>query len=145
MGMTIKSTDFIGSINQMSYCFPNYFSNCKELPGAFLRRCFFHYIKFPTKEQMQQIVEVHHPNVKSNLLSEALETFFDLREVNGIKKKPSTSELIDWMKLLLADDIAQSTLIDKKSDVVPLLGALIKNEQDSHLLEKLAFLSRRQR
>lgn len=120
-------------------------NNEKELPDAFLRRCFFHYIKFPTKEQMQQIVEVHHPNVKSNLLSEALETFFDLREVNGIKKKPSTSELIDWMKLLLADDIAQSTLIDKKSDVVPLLGALIKNEQDSHLLEKLAFLSRRQR
>jgi len=120
-------------------------NNEKELPDAFLRRCFFHYIKFPTKEQMQQIVEVHHPNVKSNLLSEALETFFDLREVNGIKKKPSTSELIDWMKLLLADDISQSTLIDKKSDVVPLLGALIKNEQDSHLLEKLAFLSRRQR
>jgi len=118
-------------------------NNEKELPDAFLRRCFFHYIKFPTPEQMQQIIEMHHPKVKQTLLKEALEVFFELRDLNGLKKKPSTSELIDWLKLLISDDIAQKTLIDKSSDVVPLFGALLKNEQDVSLLEKLAFLSRR--
>jgi MoxR-like ATPase len=120
-------------------------NNEKELPDAFLRRCFFHYIKFPTREEMEQIIDVHHPDVKSNLLREALELFFGLRELNGLKKKPSTSELIDWLKLLIADDVSQQVLMDKSSDMVPLFGALLKNEQDVQLLEKLAFMSRRQR
>jgi MoxR-like ATPase len=121
-------------------------NNEKELPSAFLRRCFFHYIKFPTVDEMKQIVEVHHPNIKQQLLKEALEVFFELRSVNGLKKQPSTSELIDWLKLLIADDISQEVLIDKENSkgIVPLLGALIKNEQDSLLIEKLAFMSRRQ-
>jgi MoxR-like ATPase len=118
-------------------------NNEKELPDAFLRRCFFHYIKFPTKVEMAKIIDVHHPNVKQNLLKQTLEVFFDLREVNGIKKKPSTSELIDWLKLLISDDIAQDVLLNKKSDIIPLFGALLKNEQDVSLLEKLAFMSRR--
>ncbi len=120
-------------------------NNEKELPDAFLRRCFFHYIKFPTPQQMAQIIEVHHPGVKSTLLSEALDVFFDLREVNGLKKKPSTSELIDWLKLLVADDVSSDVLLDKSSSIIPLFGALLKNEQDVHLLEKLAFMSRRQK
>lgn len=119
-------------------------NNEKELPDAFLRRCFFHYIKFPTVEEMSQIIEVHHPNVKQNLLTEALEVFFNLREVKGLKKKPSTSELIDWLKLLVADDVAKDVLLDKSSTIIPLFGALLKNEQDVQLLEKLAFMSRRQ-
>ena len=119
-------------------------NNEKELPDAFLRRCFFHYIKFPTKDEMAKIIEVHHPDVKQNLLTEALEAFFELREVNGLKKKPSTSELIDWLKLLISDDLSQQALLDKKSTVIPLFGALLKNEQDVSLLEKLAFMSRRQ-
>jgi MoxR-like ATPase len=119
-------------------------NNEKELPDAFLRRCFFHYIKFPTKQEMADIIDVHHPNVKQALLSEALETFFELREVNGLKKKPSTSELIDWLKLLIADDLSQETLLNKESSVIPLFGALLKNEQDVSLIEKLAFMSRRQ-
>ncbi|NVK23643.1 MAG: MoxR family ATPase [Gammaproteobacteria bacterium] len=118
-------------------------NNEKELPDAFLRRCFFHYIKFPTKSEMAHIIDVHHPNIKQDLLTEALEIFFDLRELNGLKKKPSTSELIDWLKLLIADDISQKALLDKTSDVIPLFGALLKNEQDTSLLEKLAFMSRR--
>lgn len=118
-------------------------NNEKELPDAFLRRCFFHYIKFPTPEDMAKIIDVHHPNVKQDLLKNALEVFFNLREVNGLKKKPSTSELIDWLKLLIADDISKDVLLDKQSTVIPLFGALLKNEQDVHLLEKLAFMSRR--
>jgi MoxR-like ATPase len=118
-------------------------NNEKELPDAFLRRCFFHYIKFPTKVEMVKIIDVHHPNVKQDLLKQTLEVFFDLRDVNGIKKKPSTSELIDWLKLLISDDIAQDVLLNKKSDIIPLFGALLKNEQDVSLLEKLAFMSRR--
>jgi MoxR-like ATPase len=93
--------------------------------------------------EMAKIIDVHHPNVKQNLLKQTLEVFFDLREVNGIKKKPSTSELIDWLKLLISDDIAQDVLLNKKSDIIPLFGALLKNEQDVSLLEKLAFMSRR--
>lgn len=120
-------------------------NNEKELPDAFLRRCFFHYIKFPTKTEMAQIIDVHYPNVKQALLKESLDVFFELRDINGLKKKPSTSELIDWLKLLMADDIAQDELVNKKSDVIPLFGALLKNEQDVSLLEKLAFMSRRDR
>ena len=120
-------------------------NNEKELPDAFLRRCFFHYIKFPTKEEMAKIIDVHHPNVKQQLLQQALEVFFELRDLNGIKKKPSTSELIDWIKLLMSDDISQATLLDKQSDIIPLFGALLKNEQDVSLIEKLAFMSRRNR
>ncbi|MFT5636339.1 MAG: MoxR-like ATPase, partial [Cognaticolwellia sp.] len=114
-------------------------------PDAFLRRCFFHYIKFPTKVEMEQIIAVHHPRVKQDLLAHTLEVFFNLRDLQGIKKKPSTSELIDWLKLLVADDVAQDVLINKKSDIIPLFGALLKNEQDVSLLEKLAFISRRNR
>ena len=120
-------------------------NNEKELPDAFLRRCFFHYIKFPTKGEMEQIIDVHHPDVKKDLLAKTLEVFFDLRDLQGIKKKPSTSELIDWLKLLVADDVSQDILINKKSDIIPLFGALLKNEQDVSLLEKLAFISRRNR
>lgn len=118
-------------------------NNEKELPDAFLRRCFFHYIQFPTREEMKKIIDVHHPDVKANLLREALEVFFDLRDLNGLKKKPSTSELIDWLKLLIADDVSQQVLLDKDSSIVPMFGALLKNEQDVQLLEKLAFMSRR--
>ena len=120
-------------------------NNEKELPDAFLRRCFFHYIKFPSKTEMEQIIAVHHPHVKQDLLAQTLEVFFDLRELPGIKIKPSTSELIDWLKLLVADDVAQDVLVNKKSDIIPLFGALLKNEQDVSLLEKLAFLNRRNR
>ena len=120
-------------------------NNEKELPDAFLRRCFFHYIKFPTKTEMQQIIDVHHPHVKKDLLKQTLDVFFELRELKGIKKKPSTSELIDWLKLLMADDISQEVLMDNKSDIIPLFGALLKNEQDVSLIERLAFMSRRNR
>ncbi|NQY50653.1 MAG: MoxR family ATPase [Colwellia sp.] len=120
-------------------------NNEKELPDAFLRRCFFHYIKFPTKTEMQQIIDVHHPHVKQDLLKQTLDVFFELRELKGIKKKPSTSELIDWLKLLMADDISQEVLMDNKSDIIPLFGALLKNEQDVSLIERLAFMSRRNR
>jgi MoxR-like ATPase len=120
-------------------------NNEKELPDAFLRRCFFHYIKFPSKDEMAKIIDVHHPGVKQQLLTEALEVFFELRDVNGLKKKPSTSELIDWLKLLIADDVSQQVLLDNSSDIIPLFGALLKNEQDVSLLEKLAFMSRRNR
>ena len=118
-------------------------NNEKELPDAFLRRCFFHYIKFPTREEMTQIIEVHHPGVKKQLLNEALERFFALREQGALKKKPSTSELIDWLKLLISDDVSQDVLLNKSSNLIPLFGALLKNEQDVQLLEKLAFMNRR--
>lgn len=118
-------------------------NNEKELPNAFLRRCLFHYIKFPTVNEMKQIVEVHHPNIKQTLLTTALEVFFELRNVDGLKKPPSTSELIDWLKLIIADDTSQETLIDSENNraAIPLLGALIKNEKDTSLIEKLAFMS----
>ena len=122
-------------------------NNEKELPDAFLRRCFFHYIKFPDKETMGRIVDVHFPNLKKDLLREAMEVFFELREVPGMKKKPSTSELIDWLKLLVAEDIPPEALRskDKKTVVPPLAGALLKNEQDVHLFERLVFMARHNR
>jgi len=120
-------------------------NNEKELPDAFLRRCFFHYIRFPEKETMEKIVQVHFPQLKKNLLREALEAFFDIREVPGLKKKPSTSELLDWLKLLMAEDISPEALANQGSHKIipPLHGALLKNEQDVHLFERLAFMSRR--
>ncbi len=120
-------------------------NNEKDLPDAFLRRCFFHYIRFPDKGTMEQIVEVHYPGIKKALLKEALEAFFAVREVPGLKKKPSTSELLDWLKLLLAEDIPPEALRtdDRKSIIPPLHGALLKNEQDVHLFERLVFMSRR--
>ncbi|MGE0698043.1 MAG: AAA family ATPase [Hyphomicrobiaceae bacterium] len=120
-------------------------NNEKELPDAFLRRCFFHYIKFPDPETMRAIVEVHFPGLKGMLVSEALKIFFDMREVPGIKKKPSTSELLDWLKLLLNEDIGPETLKerDPKKLIPPLHGALLKNEQDVHLFERLAFMAKR--
>jgi len=122
-------------------------NNEKELPDAFLRRCFFHYIKFPDKETMTKIVEVHFPNLKQALLREALEVFFELREIPGLKKKPSTSELLDWLKLLLAEDIPPEALRakDQKTAIPPLHGALLKNEQDVHLFERLIFMARQNR
>jgi len=120
-------------------------NNEKELPDAFLRRCFFHYIRFPDEETMEKIVEVHFPDIKKNLLKEAMEVFFAIRDVNGIKKKPSTSELLDWIKLLLAEDIDPETLRGDSTKAIPKLhGALLKNEQDVHMFERLAFMSRRQ-
>ena len=120
-------------------------NNEKDLPDAFLRRCFFHYIRFPDKETMSQIVGVHFPDLKKMLLKEAMEVFFNLREVPGLKKKPSTSELLDWLKLLLAEDIPEDTLREAsvKKSLPPLYGALIKNEQDVHLFEKLIFMAQR--
>jgi len=120
-------------------------NNEKELPDAFLRRCFFHYIKFPDRETMERIVEVHYPGIKSLVLREALNTFFELREIPGLKKRPSTSEFLDWLKLLLAEDIGPELLREKSTAklIPPLHGALLKNEQDVHLFERLAFLSRR--
>ncbi|MBV2235129.1 MAG: MoxR family ATPase [Sterolibacterium sp.] len=122
-------------------------NNEKELPDAFLRRCFFHYIKFPDKETMQSIVDVHFPGIKQALLREALEVFFELREIPGLKKKPSTSELLDWLKLLMAEDIPAEALQsrDHKVSVPPLHGALLKNEQDVHLFERLLFMARNHR
>ena len=120
-------------------------NNEKELPDAFLRRCFFHYIKFPDPETMTAIVEVHFPGLKGRLVSEALRVFYELREVPGLKKKPSTSELLDWLKLLLNEDIDLATLreTDSRKLIPPLAGALLKNEQDVHLFERLAFMTRR--
>ncbi|MDE2362596.1 MAG: MoxR family ATPase [Hyphomicrobiales bacterium] len=122
-------------------------NNEKELPDAFLRRCFFHYIKFPDAETMEQIVDVHFPDIKKRLVEEALRIFFEVRDVPGLKKKPSTSELLDWLKLLLNEDIGPETLRerDPKKLIPPLHGALLKNEQDVHLFERLAFLNRRER
>jgi len=120
-------------------------NNEKDLPDAFLRRCFFHYIQFPDAETMAQIVEVHFPDIKPRLLSAAMKRFFDVRAMPGLKKKPSTSELLDWLKLLLVEDIDPETLkeADPKKLIPPLHGALLKNEQDVHLFERLAFLNRR--
>ncbi len=120
-------------------------NNEKELPDAFLRRCFFHYIKFPDQKTMEQIVNVHYPGLKKALLKEALEAFYKVRDVPGLKKKPSTSELLDWIKLLLAEDIPPEALRakDKRTAIPPLHGALLKNEQDVHLFERLVFLDRR--
>ncbi|HAJ47207.1 MAG TPA: ATP-binding protein [Alphaproteobacteria bacterium] len=122
-------------------------NNEKELPDAFLRRCFFHYIKFPDQEVMKQIIAVHFPRVQDRLVGEALKIFYQIREVPGLKKKPSTSELLDWLKLLMADDISPETLREKDPNklIPPLHGALLKNEQDVHLFERLAFLARRER
>ena len=122
-------------------------NNEKELPDAFLRRCFFHYIKFPDRDTMQSIVDVHFPDLKKTLLKEALDVFYHIREVPGLKKKPSTSELLDWIRLLLAEDIPASALREKdaRKSIPPLHGALLKNEQDVHLFEQLVFLDRRSR
>lgn len=119
-------------------------NNEKELPDAFLRRCFFHYIRFPDSEVLKQIVEVHYPGLKPRLLDEALHQFFDIREVPGLKKKPSTSELLDWLKLILAEDLSAEDLKKTPGEMLPKLhGALLKNEQDVSLFEKLAFMARR--
>ncbi len=122
-------------------------NNEKELPDAFLRRCFFHYIRFPDKETMQRIVDVHFPAIKKELLAAALAAFFQMRDVPGLKKKPSTSELLDWLKLLLAEDIPPEALHSKdtKAIVPPLHGALLKNEQDVHLFERLVFMAKNNR
>jgi len=120
-------------------------NNEKELPDAFLRRCFFHYIKFPDKETMQKIVDVHFPGLKKMLINEAMQVFFGLREIQGLKKKPSTSELLDWLKLLVAEDIPADALHETaaKKTLPPLYGALLKNEADVHLFERVAFMARR--
>lgn len=120
-------------------------NNEKELPDAFLRRCFFHYIDFPDADTMEKIVAVHYPDIKKDLLRDALDLFFDVRKVPGLKKKPSTSELIDWLKLLIADDIGEALLRerDPSKAIPPLYGALLKNEQDVQLLQRLAFMARR--
>ena len=119
-------------------------NNEKELPDAFLRRCFFHYISFPERDVLEKIIQVHFPDIKKKLVQDALEIFFEIREINGLKKKPSTSELIDWLKLLMSDDIPDEILksTDSKSAIPPLYGALIKNEQDVQMLERLAFIHR---
>jgi MoxR-like ATPase len=121
-------------------------NNEKELPDAFLRRCFFHYIRFPDSETMQEIVDVHYPGIKAKLVAEALRIFYDMRKVPGLKKKPSTSELLDWLKLLMVEDIDGDALAEKDPTklIPPLHGALLKNEQDVHLFERLAFLARRE-
>ncbi|RZO68130.1 MAG: MoxR family ATPase [Parvularculaceae bacterium] len=121
-------------------------NNEKELPDAFLRRCFFHYIKFPDAETMDQIVGVHFPGIKKRIVSDALKIFYEMREVPGLKKKPSTSELLDWLKLILAEDLPEEILTerDPRKAIPPLHGALLKNEQDVHLFERLAFLARRE-
>jgi MoxR-like ATPase len=121
-------------------------NNEKELPDAFLRRCFFHFINFPSRDTMREIIDVHYPSIAQDLVQQALEVFFDVRAIPGLKKKPSTSELIDWLKLLMADDIPDEILKDRDPTkaIPPLYGALIKNEQDVHLLERLAFMHRRE-
>ncbi len=121
-------------------------NNEKELPDAFLRRCFFHYIRFPDRETMEKIVEVHYPGVQRNLVREAMNVFYELRETPGLKKKPSTSELLDWLKLLMAEDLPPEALKTKEQGklIPPLAGALLKNEQDVHLFERLAFIARRE-
>ncbi|WP_022960081.1 AAA family ATPase [Spongiibacter tropicus] len=121
-------------------------NNEKELPDAFLRRCFFHFINFPDRETMEKIVDVHYPTISRDLVQEALEVFFDVRKIPGLKKKPSTSELIDWLKLLMADDIPAEIFKNRDASkaIPPLYGALLKNEQDVHLLERLAFMHRRE-
>ena len=120
-------------------------NNEKDLPDAFLRRCFFHHIAFPEREVLEKIISVHIPKIKKKLLNEAIDVFFDIRKVPGMKKKPSTSELIDWLKLIVSDDIAQEVITSKSKNLVPpLYGALLKNEQDVELLQRLAFMTRRE-
>jgi len=121
-------------------------NNEKELPDAFLRRCFFHYIRFPEDDTMREIIEVHYPGIKQKLVAEALRVFYDMRKVPGLKKKPSTSELLDWLKLLMVEDIDENALRERDPTKLlpPLTGALLKNEQDVHLFERLAFLARRE-
>ena len=121
-------------------------NNEKELPDAFLRRCFFHFINFPDRDTMREIIDVHHPKISQDLVQEALEVFFDVRAIPGLKKKPSTSELLDWLKLLLAEDVAPEVLSgnDRRKTLPPLHGALLKNEQDVHLFERLIFLNQRE-
>ena len=121
-------------------------NNEKELPDAFLRRCFFHFINFPDRTTMQRIIDVHFPKIKKKLVAHALDIFFDVRKVPGLKKKPSTSELVDWLKLVMSDDIPEDILTnrDPTKAIPPLYGALLKNEQDVHLLERLAFMTRRE-
>jgi MoxR-like ATPase len=121
-------------------------NNEKELPDAFLRRCFFHYISFPDVETMRSIIDVHYPGIQDELVREALNLFYDVRDVPGVKKRPSTSELLDWLKLLLAEDVSPEVLRSQDPDVAipPLYGALLKNEQDVQLFERLAFMSRRE-
>jgi len=120
-------------------------NNEKDLPDAFLRRCFFHYITFPERDVLEKIINVHIPKIKKKLLSDAIDTFFNIRKVPGLKKKPTTSELIDWMKLIVSDDIAQEILTTDQNNLVPpLYGALLKNEQDVELLQRLAFMTRRE-
>jgi MoxR-like ATPase len=121
-------------------------NNEKELPDAFLRRCFFHYIRFPDDQTMRRIIDVHYPGIKQKLVAEALRIFYDMRKVPGLKKKPSTSELLDWLKLLMVEDIDENALREKDPTklIPPLHGALLKNEQDIQLFERLAFLARRE-
>ena len=121
-------------------------NNEKELPDAFLRRCFFHYINFPDRMTMQKIINVHFPKIKKKLVDNAMDIFFDVRKIPGLKKKPSTSELVDWLKLIMSDDIPEDILTnrDPTKAIPPLYGALLKNEQDVHLLERLAFMTRRE-
>ena len=121
-------------------------NNEKELPDAFLRRCFFHFINFPDRETMKAIIDVHYPEIQKTLVDQALEVFFELRDLPGLKKRPSTSELIDWLKLLMSDDVPDDILAqrDQSKAIPPLYGALLKNEQDVHLLERLAFMHRRE-
>ena len=120
-------------------------NNEKDLPDAFLRRCFFHHIAFPDRDVLEKIISVHIPKIKKKLLKDAMDIFFDIRKVPGLKKKPSTSELIDWLKLIVSDDIAQEVIASKNSNLVPpLYGALLKNEQDVELLQRLAFMTRRE-
>jgi MoxR-like ATPase len=121
-------------------------NNEKELPDAFLRRCFFYYIKFPDVEVMREIIDVHYPDIQKKLVAEALKVFYDIREVPGMKKKPSTAELLDWLKLLMAEELPLDVLTSKdpRKLIPPLHGALLKNEQDVHLFEKLAFMHRRE-
>jgi MoxR-like ATPase len=120
-------------------------NNEKELPDAFLRRCFFHYIRFPDRETMERIVDAHYPDIRKDLVREALDVFFKIRDVPGLKKKPATSELLDWLKLLMVEDLPVDALRSNEKHLVipPLYGALLKNEQDVHLFERLAFLARR--
>jgi MoxR-like ATPase len=121
-------------------------NNEKELPDAFLRRCFFHYIRFPEAETLRRIVDVHHPGIKEEVLATALTQFYEIRDTPGLKKKPSTSEVLDWLKLILAEDLTPEDLRREGADALPRLhGALLKNEQDVHLFERLAFMARRQR
>ena len=141
-GNTVETKETIKAVQRPIIIITS--NNEKELPDAFLRRCFFHYIRFPDQETMDQIVRVHYPDIKKRLLTEAMQCFFELRELPGLKKKPSTSELLDWIKLLVADDIPPEALREKDSrKAIPkLYGALLKNEQDMHLFERLVFMSR---